>query len=602
MSVLLLSGSPAGPLPKLCGADIELGNFTVGPESIGSTGYEAAQALLAEIPGLPLRSSRYDSYRDGGNACSTRSHGGGYGNGYGRNAGSAYSSGGAGNQGSSHSVARGGPSAYGHGTLSVVSHGNGDHACTGSYSSTAPPASNLQDVGRRFLASNGGSAYIDLAHLELCLPEVRSAFEHVAAWHGMLRLARAALHSANRLRPEDDRIQVLVNNSDGLGNSYGSHMNYLLRRRTWDNIFCRKPHYLQYLASFQASLIVLTGQGKVGAENRRPSVPYQLSQRADYFASLTGPQTTFDRPLVNSRDEALSGRRGNHDDPGAPARLHVIFFDSALAHGSALFRVGPMQLILTLMELGLVNPRLILDDPLDAVLAYSHDPTLKARAPLISGERFTALEVQSSYLEDVRRYAAQGVFEGVVPRAGEIIALWEDTLGKLANGDWMAVAPRLDWVLKLTSIERALDKNPSLDWDSPAVKVIDHLYSSLGEDGLYWAYESSGLAEQLVPPERVAYFTQNPPEDTRAWTRAMLLRRAEPGSVVSVDWDSMTFKLIGCHDWPSYRTIDLADPLGYTQAEAQPIFDQTENFEALLDELEARFAHPAASCEPQPTN
>ena len=55
------------------------------------------------------------------------------------------------------------------------------------------------------------------------------------------------------------------------------------------------------------------------------------------------------------------------DDPSAPARLHVIFFDSALAHGSCLFRVGPMQLILTLLELGLVNPRLILDDPLAAL-------------------------------------------------------------------------------------------------------------------------------------------------------------------------------------------------------------------------------------------
>ena len=106
----------------------------------------------------------------------------------------------------------------------------------------------------------------------------------------------------------------------------------------------------------------------------------------------------------------------------------MIFFDSALAHGSALFRVGPMQLILTLIELGLVNSRLILDDPLDALLCYSHDPTLKSRAELISGERLTALELQSAYLEEVKRYAAQGVFEGIVPRAEEIIALWEDTL------------------------------------------------------------------------------------------------------------------------------------------------------------------------------
>ena len=50
-------------LPKLCGADIELGNFIVGMERIGGTGYDASHALIAEIKGLPLRPSSYfDSY------------------------------------------------------------------------------------------------------------------------------------------------------------------------------------------------------------------------------------------------------------------------------------------------------------------------------------------------------------------------------------------------------------------------------------------------------------------------------------------------------------------------------------------------------------
>jgi proteasome accessory factor A len=274
------------------------------------------------------------------------------------------------------------------------------------------------------------------------------------------------------------------------------------------------------------------------------------------------------------------------DDPSAPARLHVIFFDSALAHGSALFRVGPMQLILTLLELGLVNPRLILDDPLEALAVYSHDPSLKARAELISGERFTALELQCAFLEEVKRYSARGVFQGIVPRAEEIIALWEDTLNKFAKKDWDALARRLDWIMKLTIIERAMEQRPGLDWGSPEIKVIDHLYSSLGDDGLYWAYEAGGLTDQLVTPERVEHFTANPPEDTRAWTRAMLLRRATPESVVSVDWDSMTFKLRGRYNWPSYRTLALPDPLRRTRGEVDNIFATAEDFESLLEALE----------------
>jgi proteasome accessory factor A len=563
-------GSAAVALPKLCGADIELGNFIVGLDQARGTGYQASRALLAEISGLPLRP--YGYYDSGYNGY------GYYSRGY-----TAHSYGGTGHGGNG----RGEKGSYGYGltTLSTT-HAEEDARGTGTCGSSSLPAYNPQDVSRRFLASNGGCAYIDLDHVELCLPEVLSAFDHMAAWHSMLRIMRTALTAANETQPAGRRIQVLVNNSDGRGNSYGSHLNFLIGRRTFDNLFYRKAHHLQFLASFQVSGILLTGQGKVGAENGRPSTPYQISQRADFCATLQGLQTTYDRPIINSRDEHLCGR-ARFDDPAAPARLHVIFFDSALAHGSALFRVGPMQLILTLIELGLVNSRLILDDPLEALIAYSHDPTLQARAGLISGERLTALELQSAYLEEVQRYAAQGVFEGIVPRAGEIIALWQDTVEKLAAGNWRAAAPRLDWMMKLMAIERTLDERPELGWDSPEIKVIDHLYSSLDADGLYWAYEASGFAEQLVTPERIDHFTSNPPSDTRAWTRTMLLRRAGPDRVVSVDWDVMTFKLRGRYNWPVHRTLDLANPLAATEAEMQSIFARNENFEDLIDALDA---------------
>jgi proteasome accessory factor A len=520
----------------LCGADIELGNFIVGDERAGGTGYEASRALLAEIDGLPRHQASY--LNNWWNASNVSAY-------------SGYNS----------------------------KPGNGSSTCALTY--------DLQDVSRRFLLSNGGCAYIDLDHVELCIPEVISAFDHVAAWHGMLQITRDALQRANQSRSPNSRIQVLINNSDGQGNSYGSHLNFMISRRTFDNIFLRKSHYLQFLASFQISNILLTGQGKVGAENGRPFTPYQISQRADFFEILQGPQTTYKRPIVNARDETLCGR-SYADDPSALARLHVIFYDSALAHGSALFRVGPMQLILTLLELGLVNSRLILDDPLAALQNFSRDPSFQARAELIGGEQLTLLELQTAYLEEVKRHADQGIFKGIVPRAEEIIALWEDALNSFAKQDFRSLARRgIDWVLKLMAIERAMDQNSSLEWNSPDIKVIDHLYSSLDNDGLYWAYESNGFTEQLVTPEHIARFVMNPPPDTRAWTRAMLLRSATPGSVVSVDWDMITFKLRGRYNWPTYRTFNMANPLGYTQVEAQHIFDDSLDFASLLDALES---------------
>ena len=202
---------------------------------------------------------------------------------------------------------------------------------------------NPQDRGRRFLATNGGCVYIDLNHLELCLPEVLRAEDHVAAWHAMVRLAQDALRRANARMPEGKRIVAFANNSDGSGNSYGSHMNIMTTRKCWEDLFHRRLHHMLCLASHFVSSIVYTGSGKVGSENGRPWVDYQIAQRADFFEALTGMQTTYHRPIVNSRDEALCGpssmwrREAGMDEK--LARLHVIFYDSTLCHVASFLKI-----------------------------------------------------------------------------------------------------------------------------------------------------------------------------------------------------------------------------------------------------------------------
>ena len=173
---------------------------------------------------------------------------------------------------------------------------------------------------------------------------------------------------ADRKLPPGQRIHVLVNNSDGLGHSYGAHLNFLIHRKTFENLFQRKMHFMLWLASYQVSSIVITGQGKVGSENNRDPVEFQLSQRADFFEMLTGLQTTHHRPLINERDEPLCGplwRNGSADRPWA--RLHVIFYDANLSHVACYLKFGILQIILAMIAAGRVNPRLILEDPVHAV-------------------------------------------------------------------------------------------------------------------------------------------------------------------------------------------------------------------------------------------
>jgi hypothetical protein len=521
-------------LPKICGADIELGNFVLGAPGI-DTGSQAARALLAEIDGLPRA------------------------------------------RGYSLTPYSGSWSSYGCGRAKTSDRDEWDNR--------GGPAWDPQDWGRKYLPTNGGCIYIDLDHLELCLPETSSAWDHASAWHAMLRIARGAMDAANARQPEGRSIQVLVNNSDGHGHSYGSHQNFLVTRRLWDNIIKRKPHYLGWLASFQVSSIVYTGQGKVGSENDAPEVPFQISQRADYFETMLAMQTTFDRPIVNSREEPLCGGSRWSKDPAAPARLHCIFFDNTLAHLSCLLKVGVMQLALAMMEAERVDPTLVLDDPLTALGAFSRDPTLRARARLASGREVTAVELQFLFLEEAKRFAAEGGFQGYVPRAQEILDLWENTLERLRAADWTSLASKLDWVMKLMILQRTMSRRPSLCWDSPEIRHLDQVYSSLDPSGLYWSYERSGFAERLLDENRIRHFCSEPPSDTRAWTRAMLLRTANPEWVDSVDWDSVSFRIREGGYWPSLRTIEMPNPLGMTEAEAAPLFAADGSFSDLLDAL-----------------
>ncbi len=498
-------------LPKLCGADIELGNFLAGCDSGGWTAPLASRLLLEQVRGFP----------------------------------------GAGTQG------------WG------VSY-------------------DTQDWGRKFLQENGACVYIDMDHLELALPEVRSARDHVAAWHAMLRLVRQAQDAVNAELPKGRTIEVLVNNSDGQDNSYGSHLDFLITRRAWDELFNNRLHTLLFLASYQVSSIVFTGQGKVGSENGSPKVPFQSSQRADFFEVLASIDTTRRRPLANTRNEPLCGGFGHSGRGSIPAlemaRLHVIFYDNTLCPVACLLKVGVMQIVLAMLEARRVNPQLILDDPLEAIRRWSHDPSLKARAQLIDGRQLTAVELQLRFLEEARAFVDDGGCEGYVPHATEILNLWEDTLRKLSAGDLPALASRIDWVLKAELLERARQQHPSWTWNSPELKTLDLMYGSL-RDGLYWACERAGTIEPVVSEADIERFTREPPQDTRAWSRAMLLRLAAPEEVLRVDWDEMQFRLNHANGQGSRQTLAMPDPLGFGRGDTESLFEGADSLGELLEWL-----------------
>ena len=462
----------AGALvPKIIGADIEVGNFILRPESNGEkTAPEAVARLLAELPGVP-----------------------------------------------------------------AFAHARGV---------------NLLDRERRYFPATGGCAYNDSDHCELALPETADALQHVEVWHAALRQLRAAQAAANARLGDGGQLRVHISNSDGLGHSYGGHQNYTVTRRAFLRTL-RDPVALAHLASFQAALAVLVGQGKVGGEGGEPHVDYQLSQRADFMCVLVSADTMINRSLVNSRDES-------HAAPEL-ARQHVICFDSTLNEVGRFVNVGAMQLELCLIEAGDLAPALMLERPIDAMQAWSRDPALRVSQPLALGGATSMVDLLQRFHDAMARLVARGTCAEAVPHAELILTHFATLLDLAAARDFAGLARRVDWAAKLALLNLAA-RECQLEWASPEMKRLDHQWSSL-DDGFHWDALASGASERLLAEDDP---TPKAPETTRAYTRARLLQLAPRGSVQQIDWEDLTFHLRRKPGARSRRVrVSLATPFGF---------------------------------------
>ncbi|MBU6215897.1 MAG: proteasome accessory factor PafA2 family protein, partial [Acidobacteria bacterium] len=137
--------------------------------------------------------------------------------------------------------------------------------------------------------TNGARYYVDHAHPEFSCPETadpRTAVVYDRAGEEILVRSMAA---ATSMLPDGHEIVVYKNNSDGKGNSYGCHENYLVDRGV---PFGR---LVSQITAHFVTRQVFAGAGKVGCESPGSlpgDVEFQLSQRADFFEEEVGLETT----------------------------------------------------------------------------------------------------------------------------------------------------------------------------------------------------------------------------------------------------------------------------------------------------------------------
>jgi proteasome accessory factor A len=431
---------------------------------------------------------------------------------------------------------------------------------------------------RRYFSTNGGSAYIDSDHLEINTPEHRAAADHPAIHLAALRLVARAASAANSQLNGNGRIRTSAALCDRRA-SWGHHFNITVARTYFHDLFSRKPHLLGALATHLATATIFTGTGKVGSANERGACDFQLSQRADWFEELVGHQTMQNRPLVNCRDESHT--------TSDQARLHIIYFDNALCPTARFLMAGTTQLVCAMGEAGWIDPALQLDDPVAGALEVSRDMSLKR--PLRTARRgvlMTAAEIQSGLVDQARGFVASGCAGDAVPGAEAIIDCWAETAALAREGAVEALARRCDWALKFLVLDRHRGRK-GLSWHSPEMHYLDVLFADLDpEEGLFWRMAAAGQVDAMPDPDEVERFLAEPPDDTRAFFRAHVLRLFGD-QVYSIDWDHVRFRARTHRRWFTEARLEMPDPARYGRAEVEPILARCKKPEDLVEMLDS---------------
>jgi Pup amidohydrolase len=424
-----------------------------------------------------------------------------------------------------------------------------------------------EDLGlANVILPNGARYYVDHAHPEYSTPECLSARDLVVHDKAGERILERSLDEVALQMPAGPKLSIYKNNSDGKGNSYGTHENYLMDRATPFGDIVRD------LTPFFVTRQIFTGAGKVGLEAQwddRGRHAYQLSQRADFFETEVGLETTLKRPIINTRDEP-------HADPERYRRLHVIVGDANLCEVAQFLKLGTTSIVLKMIEDAFL-PDLSLVNPVSAIHEVSRDTTLSVAIELSDGRTLTAVQLQWEYFEFARKYVDR---EDDSQENREVLERWEAVLNALETEPF-SLTRELDWVAKLRVLEGYRQRD-GLDWGDSKLRAIDLQYHDVRRDkGLYHRLARAGKVERLTTDAEVERAIMAPPEDTRAYFRGRCIGKF-PDAIAAASWDSLIMD-IG-HD--ALQRIPMREPLRGTRAHVEELIDACDDAAALVEKLQ----------------
>jgi proteasome accessory factor A len=411
--------------------------------------------------------------------------------------------------------------------------------------------------------SNGARYYVDHAHPEYSSPECATIRDAVLFDVAGEFILRESMNKANERLPQGVRIDLYKNNSDGKGNSYGCHENYLIDRQL---PFAKLA---AFITTHFVTRQVFCGSGKVGHETPTGVVDqsgFQISQRADFFEELVGLETTMKRPIVNTRDEP-------HCDAQKYRRLHVIVGDANMSQFATYLKLGSTALVLSMIEDGMFPQHLLIAHPVHAIKQISRDISMTEQVLMADGSRMTALAIQGELCAAARAYVEKSAYCGIShDEAQQILLDWEQTLHLLVAQP-SSLVKKIDWIAKLQLVNGTRKRHSLPDSDS-RLKAIDLMYHSLNPE-VCLATKLS--LHELFDHKSIAQAAQQPPDTTRAFFRGRVVDKWFK-HIVNANWDSIVFDVAN----RPLQKVYMNEPLKGTRELTETIINSSTTVEELL--------------------
>ncbi|MBK01967.1 MAG: proteasome accessory factor PafA2 [Acidimicrobiaceae bacterium] len=415
--------------------------------------------------------------------------------------------------------------------------------------------------------TNGARYYVDHAHPELASPECTDALQCTIYDRAAEEILIRSMDKANQLLPDGEELVIHKNNSDGKGNSYGCHENYLVDRSV---PFGR---IVLQIMPFFITRQVYCGAGKVGSEAAgltHEEVPFQITQRADFFEEEVGLETTLKRPIVNTRDEP-------HADSKRYRRLHVIVGDANMSELQTYLKLGTTAIVLAMIDDDMAPSNCAFEVPVRTLREVSYDIDLAATHRLANGATVTALEIQWVYYEAAERWADRHGFDvvGGEEVGTDLMERWASILTALEEQP-DSLADSIDWIAKRRLYEGFRSRH-DLEWSDPRMAALDLQYHDLRP--------AKGLARRIgltriSDDSQVETAITQPPMTTRAFFRGRCLEKY-PDQIVAANWDSMVFD-VGSDP---LRRVPMLEPLRGTAAHVASLLDECDDAAELLRRL-----------------